>query len=70
LDPGNKWIYSDKFGPKPLGDKGVPHRAVRVGDAVFDNMNPNGIPYSEWVDDLGGKQFTTLPHADLKEIPF
>ena len=29
------------------------HFAVRVGDTVFDNMFPDGIPYEQWADDIG-----------------
>lgn len=32
---------------------GAPHAAVRVGDLVFDNFYPEGIPFDEWADDLG-----------------
>lgn len=48
---GQDIIYSDKFGV--IGDNGY-HDAIKVGDYIFDNMNPNGVPYSEWVSDLGG----------------
>jgi RHS repeat-associated protein len=29
------------------------HFAVQVGELVFDNLNPDGIPYAEWANDLG-----------------
>ncbi|MED5240103.1 MAG: polymorphic toxin-type HINT domain-containing protein [Pseudomonadota bacterium] len=29
------------------------HFAVQVGEMVFDNLNPDGIPFSEWADDIG-----------------
>ena len=29
------------------------HEAIQVGDMVFDNINPNGIPYNDWDIDLG-----------------
>jgi len=29
------------------------HFAVQVGDLVFDNLNPNGILFSTWADDIG-----------------
>jgi len=28
------------------------HAAVKVGELVFDNLNPDGIPFSEWADDF------------------
>lgn len=46
--------YSDKFGS--LGSASF-HYAVQVGELVFDNKRPEGIPISEWVKDLGGSQF-------------
>lgn len=24
---------------------------------VFDNLHPNGIPYTEWYEDLGGEVY-------------
>ena len=48
---GKSIIYSDKFGT--IGESGV-HDAIKVGDYIFDNMNPNGVPYAEWFSDLGG----------------
>lgn len=24
---------------------------------VFDNLTPDGLPYEEWLNDLGGKSF-------------
>lgn len=29
------------------------HFAVQVGELVFDNLYPDGIPAKEWLDDLG-----------------
>ena len=28
------------------------HEAVQIGDTVFDNLNPNGVPFSEWRESL------------------
>jgi hypothetical protein len=28
------------------------HVGVRVGDLVFDNLHPNGMPYDDWVRDF------------------
>lgn len=33
------------------------HLGVRVGDMVYDNITPNGIPYDQWIksfDSIGG----------------
>jgi hypothetical protein len=43
-------IYSDKLG-RGVTDNGE-HAAIRVGDTVYDNLNPKGVPYKEWADDL------------------
>lgn len=40
----------------------VYHQAIRVGDTVFDNLNPNGVDYNSWrgaLDAPGG--FTVTP---------
>lgn len=49
-------IYSTECGA--LAAEGMPHAAIRVGDLVFDNMRPQGIPYAEFIADLGGELFT------------
>ena len=28
------------------------HIGVRVGDTVFDNLHPNGIPFEQWINDF------------------
>ncbi len=38
------------------GDTGV-HMAIQVGEMVFDNLTPDGLPYEEWPNDLGGRGF-------------
>ena len=35
-----------------VSDNGI-HQGIQVGDRVYDNLNPNGINYDEWLDDLG-----------------
>ena len=34
-----------------IGETGF-HEAIKVGDTVFDNLNPDGIKYDDWLDDL------------------
>jgi hypothetical protein len=29
------------------------HFAVQIGEMVFDSINPNGVPYAEWANDIG-----------------
>jgi hypothetical protein len=48
-------VYSDKNGQ--LGDPGLGHEAIRVGNMVFDNKWPNGVSYKKWFDDLGGSTY-------------
>ncbi|MES9854782.1 MAG: RHS repeat-associated core domain-containing protein [Candidatus Thiodiazotropha sp. L084R] len=31
------------------------HFAVQIGEMVFDSVNPNGVPYAEWANDIGVK---------------
>ncbi|WP_236508577.1 polymorphic toxin-type HINT domain-containing protein, partial [Tychonema sp. BBK16] len=37
------------------------HYGVQVGEYVFDNMRPEGLPRSEWLQDLGGKEYIGAP---------
>ena len=43
-------IWSDKAGTN-ISTNGT-HQAIKVGDTVFDNMNPSGIHYDDWKSDL------------------
>jgi len=38
------------------GDTGH-HQAIQIEDKVYDNMNPNGISFKEWYDDMGGDSY-------------
>jgi len=51
-------IWNDKAG-KNISTNGS-HRAVQVGNIVFDNINPNGVIYGDWI-----KQFDA-PFGSLK----
>ena len=44
-------IYSDKAG-RAITEDGT-HQAIKVGDTIFDNMNPLGQKYDDWANDLG-----------------
>jgi len=44
-------IWSNKIG-KNIAENGE-HVAIRVDDVVFDNLNPQGIKYDDWAEDLG-----------------
>ena len=44
------YIWSDKYGS--ISENGY-HHAIKVGDTVFDNLNPKGISYRDWLSDLG-----------------
>ncbi len=62
-DVNRPFIYSDRLGGV-ISQNGT-HQAVRIGDTVFDNLNPNGIPYGEWLKDLHSVQ-----GLDIKVTPF
>lgn len=44
-------IWSESLG-KVISTNGD-HVGIKVGDLIFDNLNPKGIPYKKWLDDLG-----------------
>ncbi len=46
------------------------HQAILKDGIVFDNLRPNGINYSDWINDLGGKFYTTPPQALVTSIKF
>lgn len=48
-------IWSDSL--RALGTQDMGHSAIQVGDMIFDNMRPQGIPAAQFFDDLGGAQF-------------
>lgn len=64
---GTGFIHSDEFGN--IATLGL-HRAIKVDDMVFDNLRSNGIPYGEWIKDLGGEIFTNPPHARITKTTF
>ncbi|WP_172253550.1 polymorphic toxin-type HINT domain-containing protein [Saccharibacillus deserti] len=43
-------IYSEKLG-RSVTDNGE-HSAIRIGDVIYENLNPKGVPYKEWAGDL------------------
>ncbi len=43
-------IWSNRHGNISMNGK---HDAIKIGDTVFDNLNPKGISYEDWLDDLG-----------------
>lgn len=49
-----KYCISDENG---MISKNGKHWAIKVNDTVFDNLHPNGIPYAEWYEDLGGEVY-------------
>lgn len=44
------YILSDKYGL--ISENGW-HYAIKVGDIIFDNLNPEGVNYDDWLWDLG-----------------
>ena len=67
METGTGLIYSNKN--KVISTNGT-HSAIKVGDTVFDNLNPKGVKHNDWIDDLGGKEFTKPPHALIKSTDF
>jgi hypothetical protein len=56
IDAGpSSHIHSDTLGP--LSGTESFHEAIQVGDKVFDNMRPEGMPIQMFFDDLGGREF-------------
>ena len=53
------YIYSDKNGVIAKSNKysNPYHDAIQVSDTVFDNMNPSGVKYDDWINDLGGESY-------------
>lgn len=46
------FIVSETYGAgKIISDNGF-HKAVKIGDQVFDNIHKSGIPYAEWLKDF------------------
>ena len=55
-------IFSDKHGVIASSNKySMPtHDAIKVDDMIFDNMNPKGVKYDDWVQDIGGDYFNDI----------
>ena len=49
------YIYSDNL-KTDISTNGY-HCGIEVDGYVFDNLNPTGVPYSQWINDLGGEEF-------------
>lgn len=45
------FIWSEALG-KTITTNGD-HVGIKVKDLIFDNLNPKGIPYEKWLEDLG-----------------
>nr|WP_259113546.1 papain fold toxin domain-containing protein [Chryseobacterium sp. JUb7] len=45
------FIWSERLG-KTISTNGD-HVGVKVGNIVYDNMFPKGLPYNQWASDLG-----------------
>ena len=56
-------IWSDNF-KRNISTNGE-HKAIQVGDTVFDNLNPNGVKVSNWEADL----FSVYGHSTSR-TPF
>lgn len=50
---GTDYIYSDSL-KGSISTNGY-HCGIQVDGIVYDNLHPNGIPFIEWINDLGGE---------------
>ncbi len=73
-DVRNRWMcdtsrpYSNQHGT--LGGTNSFHDAIRVGDTVFDNVRPNGVPFADFAADMGGFDFLRSTGAKISETVF
>ncbi len=54
-----------------LGERGVSHWVIEVGDVLFDNLHPTGTPANAWWDGLIGdeRQHFLIEAATIDDIP-
>jgi hypothetical protein len=50
----NKNFEAIAIGSKYEGKGGI-HVGIQIGDKVYDNLHPNGIPYDQWISDFEGQ---------------
>ena len=50
VQSNTQYILSDKNGI--ISENGK-HYAIKIGEVVYDNLNPNGVDYNNWLSDLG-----------------
>ena len=65
IESGTGVIWSSKFGT--ISTNGIYH-AIRVGDTIYDNLNPTGIKYGEWLYDLGISEQPKMFNIYFKSI--
>lgn len=57
-----------------FGGTGSWHEFIRIGDKIFDNMRPNGVPAAEFWKDIGGydlwKNLSDGHFGRWSELPF
>lgn len=54
---GYNYIYSNEF--DTISYNGY-HYGIKVDNYVFDNLHPQGVEYSKWLEDLGGDLYNTI----------
>ena len=52
------YIYSDSL-KGSISTNGY-HCGIQDDGIVYDNLHPNGIPFIEWINDLGGEGSKTV----------
>ena len=69
-------MISDKFGNigSGFGGTGSWHEFIQIGDKIYDNMRPNGVPAAEFWKDIGGydlwKNLLDGHFGRWSELPF
>jgi len=60
----NEFIISDNYmvGGRAVSETGM-HQGVRVGNMVYDNITPQGIPYDEWVKSFAARSGMQAPQV-------
>lgn len=57
IQSSTDFIWSDTYGTISTNGR---HYGIKIGDKLYDNLNPQGINYSDWLQDLGVKDFPDL----------
>ncbi|WP_040451769.1 papain fold toxin domain-containing protein, partial [Holdemania massiliensis] len=65
IESETDFILSDKHGT--ISYNGI-HDAIKINDTIYDNLNPDGIDYDEWLIDLGIADYPSMFNVVEKKI--